>query len=141
MRARSQPRLGLPGIPVCAETVALATILILARETSARVHLCRLSSAAGWRELVQQAKRKAWPSPVMSLRRMCTLARWTSASSTPIAIWFRHCAACATDALRAGSRWHHRCHLLDHTPVDDDAKQVPFGEAEPARPDWSCFCR
>ncbi len=40
-------RLGLPAIPVCAETVALSTILILARETGARVHLCRLSSAEG----------------------------------------------------------------------------------------------
>ena len=38
-------RLGLPAIPVCAETVALSTILILARETGARIHLCRLSSA------------------------------------------------------------------------------------------------
>ena len=40
-------RLGLAAIPVCAETVALSTILLLARETGARVHLCRLSSAEG----------------------------------------------------------------------------------------------
>jgi len=38
-------RLGLPSIPVCAETAALAVILLIARETGARVHLARLSSA------------------------------------------------------------------------------------------------
>src|SRR5204863_9105967 len=38
-------RLGLPGIPPFAETIALATILELVRATGARVHICRLSSA------------------------------------------------------------------------------------------------
>ena len=40
-------RLGLSGVPVSAETVALHTVFELVRETGARVHLCRLSSAAG----------------------------------------------------------------------------------------------
>ena len=48
-------RLGLPSIPVVAETVALHTIFELQRATGARVHVCRLSSAAGV-ELVRQAK-------------------------------------------------------------------------------------
>ena len=38
-------RLGLPGIPAFAETIALATIIELVRATGARVHICRLSSA------------------------------------------------------------------------------------------------
>ena len=38
---------GLSGVPVAAETVALHTIFELVRATGARVHLCRLSSAAG----------------------------------------------------------------------------------------------
>src|SRR6266542_3574597 len=37
-------RLGLASIPACAETIALATIFALVRETGARVHLCRLST-------------------------------------------------------------------------------------------------
>src|SRR5690242_14953650 len=49
-------RLGLPGIPACAETVALSTILILARETGARVHVCRLSTAEGV-AMIREAKR------------------------------------------------------------------------------------
>ncbi len=49
-------RLGLPAIPVQAETVALHTIFELQRATGVRVHLCRLSSAAGI-DLVRAAKR------------------------------------------------------------------------------------
>ena len=40
-------RLGLPGIPAFAETIALATILQLVRATRTRVHLARLSTAEG----------------------------------------------------------------------------------------------
>jgi dihydroorotase len=53
-------RLGLPAVPALAETVALHTIFEMQRETGARVHLCRLSSAAGI-ELVRRAKREGLP--------------------------------------------------------------------------------
>src|ERR1700710_172512 len=48
-------RLGLAPIPAIAETVALSTILLLVRETGARVHLCRLSTADGV-DMIRQAK-------------------------------------------------------------------------------------
>lgn len=48
-------RMGLSGVPVAAECIALHTIFELMKSTKARVHLCRLSSAAGL-ELVKQAK-------------------------------------------------------------------------------------
>ena len=48
-------RMGLSGVPVAAETIALHTIFELMRSTRARVHLCRISSAAGV-ELLRQAK-------------------------------------------------------------------------------------
>ncbi|MGE5338794.1 MAG: dihydroorotase, partial [Gemmatimonadota bacterium] len=54
-------RLGLPSIPVAAETVALHTVFELQRAAGLpRVHLARLSSAAGV-ELVRQAKRDGLP--------------------------------------------------------------------------------
>ncbi len=53
-------RYGLPSIPVPAETVALQTILLLVRETGARVHLCRLSSRAAV-EMVRKAKEDGLP--------------------------------------------------------------------------------
>ena len=56
---------GLSGVPVIAETIALATIFELVRDTGARVHLCRLSSAAGI-ELVRRAKADGLP---VTLRR------------------------------------------------------------------------
>jgi dihydroorotase len=53
-------RLGLSGVSVIAETVRLHTIFELMRATGARVHLCRLSSAAGL-ELVRQARKEGLP--------------------------------------------------------------------------------
>jgi dihydroorotase len=40
-------RLGLAGIPASAETVALSTLALLARECGTRLHICRLSTADG----------------------------------------------------------------------------------------------
>lgn len=48
-------RLGLPAIPETAETVAVSRALLLAEQTRARVHFCRLSSARAAR-LIQAAQ-------------------------------------------------------------------------------------
>lgn len=48
-------RLGLPGISVAAETVALAKLIELCRATHCRLHISRLSSARAV-ELIRQAK-------------------------------------------------------------------------------------
>ena len=53
-------RMGLSGVPALAETIALATIFELMRDTGVRVHLSRLSSAAGI-ELVRRAKAERLP--------------------------------------------------------------------------------
>src|SRR5438046_1782917 len=53
-------RLGLPGIPAFAETIALATILQLVRATRTRVHLCRLSTAEGV-AMLRAAKKDGLP--------------------------------------------------------------------------------
>ena len=53
-------RLGLKGIPVAAETLAISSILRIAKETGTRIHLCRLSSAEGV-ELVRVAKKAGQP--------------------------------------------------------------------------------
>ncbi|HAT32533.1 MAG TPA: dihydroorotase, partial [Janthinobacterium sp.] len=53
-------RLGLSGVPVMSETIALHTIFELMRASGARVHLCRISSAAGL-ELIRQAKLEGLP--------------------------------------------------------------------------------
>ncbi|MBI3531025.1 MAG: dihydroorotase, partial [Burkholderiales bacterium] len=53
-------RMGLSGVPVAAEVIAMQTIFELMRSTGARVHLCRISSAAGV-ALVRQAKDEGLP--------------------------------------------------------------------------------
>ncbi len=124
-------RLGLAAIPVCAETVALSTILLLARETGARIHLCRMSSAEGV-DMVRQAKEQG-------LKVTCDIAiHHAHLSEMDIGYFNPDCNLIPPlrsqrdrDALRAalaGGSVDALC--SDHTPVDEDAKQLPFGEAE-----------
>jgi dihydroorotase len=124
-------RLGLPAIPVCAETTALSTILLLARETGAKVHLCRLSSAEGI-DMVRQAK-------ALGARVTCDIAvHHAHLSEMDISYFDPNCylmpplrSARDREALRqalADGTIDAIC--SDHTPVDEDAKQLPFAEAE-----------
>ena len=124
-------RLGLPGIPACAETIALATMLQLARETGVRLHICRISSESGV-AMVRAAKQQGLPLTCdVSINHI-------HLSEMDIGFFDANCHLTPplrslrdSDALRAG--------LLDgtidaicsdHTPVDEDAKQLPFAEAE-----------
>ena len=128
-------RLGLAGIPVVAETIALATLLQLARETGVRLHLTRISSAAGL-DMIRAARAGGHrASPATSPSITCICARTTSASSMPTARLDPPLRAQRDrDALRAGLADGTIDALCsDHTPVDDDAKQAPFAEAEARR--------
>ncbi|NDY93253.1 dihydroorotase [Ideonella livida] len=125
-------RLGLSGVPVAAETIALHTIFELVRSTGARVHLCRLSSAAGV-ELVRQAKAQGLP--------VTADVSINSLHLTDVDIGYFNSAMrlnpplrrqADRDALRRGLADGTIDALVsDHTPVDADAKTLPFGEAEP----------
>ncbi len=125
-------RLGLPAIPVTAETVALSTILIIARETGARVHIARLSSAEGV-AMVREARARG-------LRVTCDIGiHHAHLSEMDIGYFDPNCNLTPPlrsqrdrDALRAGLADGTIDALCsDHTPVDEDAKQLPFSEAEP----------
>ena len=125
-------RCGLQGIPVCAETVALSTILILARETGARVHLARLSSAEGV-EMVRQAKRQGLPVTCdISIHHAhlteMDIGYFDSNSRLDPPLRSQR----DRDALRAAlADGTVDAACSDHTPVDEDAKQLPFAQAEP----------
>jgi dihydroorotase len=125
-------RLGLPAIPSVAETIALATIFALVRETGVRVHLCRLSTAEGV-DLVRAAKATGLPvtcDVAAHHLHMCDVdIGWfdPQCNLVPPLRSVRDRAA-----LRAGlAEGTVDLVCSDHTPVDDDAKQLPFGEAEP----------
>ena len=53
-------RLGLPGVPECAETIALARDLLLVESTGVRAHICHLSTARGV-EMVAAAQARGLP--------------------------------------------------------------------------------
>jgi dihydroorotase len=123
-------RLGLAGIPDSAETIALHTILELVRATGARVHLQHLSSARGL-ALVRAAKREGLPVTCdVTINHLHLI----DADIGYFDARYRLDPPLRTqrdrDAIRAA--------LLDgtidaicsdHTPVDDDEKLLPFGEA------------
>jgi dihydroorotase len=125
-------RMGLSGVPVAAETIALHTIFELMRGTGARVHLCRISSAAGV-ELVRRAKAEGLPVTCdVSINSLhltdLDIGHFDSrARLSPPLRQQRD-----RDALRAGLADGTIDALVsDHTPVDEDAKTLPFAEAEP----------
>jgi dihydroorotase len=125
-------RLGLSGVPVAAETIALHTIFELMKSTGARVHLCRISSGAGV-ELVRQAK-------AAGLAVSCDVSI-NSLLLTDADIGFFDSRMRLNpplrqqpdrDALQAALADGTIDALVsDHTPVDEDAKTLPFAEAEP----------
>jgi dihydroorotase len=125
-------RLGLSGVPAAAETIALATIFELMRVTGARVHLCRLSSAAGV-AMLRAAKAEGL--------KVTADVSINSLHLTDVDIGFFNAAMRLTpplrqqpdrDALRAALADGTIDALVsDHTPVDEDLKHLPFGEAEP----------
>ncbi|MFC7095535.1 dihydroorotase [Jeongeupia naejangsanensis] len=124
-------RLGLTGIPVIAETIAIAQIVQLMRATGCKVHIARLSSGAGI-ELVREAKREGLPL------------------SCDVAINHIHLADVDIGYFDSQYRFDPPLRSLrdrdaivaglndgtidaicsDHSPVDDDGKLLPFAEAE-----------
>ncbi len=125
-------RMGLSGVPVAAETIALLTILELVRATGARVHLCRLSSATGV-AMVRAAKAEGLPITadlsVQSLHLTDVDIGWFNSAmrlDPPLR------QGIDRDALRAGLADGTLDALVsDHNPVAPDEKNLPFGEATP----------
>ena len=125
-------RLGLPGIPALAETVALSTLLLFARQTGARIHLARLST----RESIAMVR----AAKLQGVNVTCDvsanhlhlseidLTRFDSnLHFFPPVRSLRDRDALA-EALKDGSI---DAVCSDHAPVDDNEKQLPFGEASP----------
>lgn len=124
-------RLGLKGIPAAAETLAIASILRIAKETGAKVHLCRLSTAEGV-DMVRVAKKAGQ-------KISCDVSA-NHLHLTDFDIGFFDSNAHLRPPLRSQRDKEALSAGLidgtidaicsDHTPVDDDAKLYPFAEAE-----------
>ena len=124
-------RLGLAAIPSIAETIALSMILALVRETGAQLHVCRISTAEGV-AMLRAAKAEGLPVTAdvgIHYLHLCDVdIGWFDAQAhlMPPLRGIRD-----RDALRAGAADGTIDGICsDHAPVDDDAKQLPFAEAE-----------
>src|SRR5262245_7162253 len=124
-------RLGLAAIPVYAETIALSTMLILARTTGARRPFARRSSAEGV-DMVREARRAGLPVTCdvgihhVHLSEMDIGYFDPNTHLTPPLRSLRD-----RDALRAAlADGTVDAICSDHTPIDEDVKQAPFAEAE-----------
>ena len=129
---RISTRLGLPGIPETAETVAISRALLLIEQTGVTAHFCRLSSARSV-ELIAVAKQQGLPI------------------TADVGICYLYLTELNVDGFNSQCRlWpplrtdRDRLALLDglmsgvidavcsdHQPHDEDAKAVPFSRAEP----------
>ena len=124
-------RLGLKGIPAAAEALCIASILRIAQETKTRIHLCRLSTAEGV-DLVRQAKKQGLQVTADVSAHHCHL--------TDMDIGYFNAHANLKPPLRNTRDKTALCLGLkdgtidaicsDHTPVNDDAKLLPFAESE-----------
>lgn len=125
-------RLGLSGIPAIAETISLYTLFELVRQTGARLHLCRLSTAKGI-DLVRQAKKEGLPVT-------CDVGAHHIHLTENDINYFDSNARMLPPFRSLNDKNAISLGLLDgtidaicsdHTPVDDDEKTLPFGEATP----------
>ena len=124
-------RLGLKGIPSAAEALALASILRIAKETGARIHINRLSTAEGV-AMIRDAKKQGLKITADVSANQLHL------TEHDIAYFDANChlkpplrTQRDKDSLSAGLKDGTIDAICsDHTPVDDDAKLAPFAEAE-----------
>ncbi len=124
-------RLGLAGIPVAAETIAIGTIVQLVRDTGCRVHLTRLSSGAGV-ALAKRAMEEGLPLTFDVGVHHLLLTENDIGFFNPHA---RFCpplrAQSDRQALSDAAASGLAAICSDHTPVGADDKLLPFGEAKP----------
>ena len=130
-------RMGLSGVPAAAETIALHTLFELLHAmggaaTRARVHLCRLSSAAGV-QLLRQAKADGLPVTAdVSINSLHLtdhdIGHYDSNARLNPPLRQQRDRDALAEALADGTI---DALVSDHSPVDNDAKQLPFAEAEP----------
>lgn len=125
-------RLGLPGVPEAAETVALSRGLLLVEQTGARAHFGRLSTRRGV-ELIAEALARGLPvsaDVAAHQLHLCDidLGRYDSHCHVRPPLRARRDLEGLREGLRSGAI---RVVCSDHQPHDRDAKSAPFEATEP----------
>ncbi|MFD2113933.1 dihydroorotase [Thiorhodococcus fuscus] len=125
-------RLGLPGIPEAAETVAVARDLALAEQTGARIHFRGLSTARGVAMLAEARRRGIQVTADVSMHQLFL-------TEDDLECFDANChlipplrTRADREALRAAvAAGVISAICSDHQPHDADAKLAPFPETAP----------
>ncbi len=129
---RISTRLGLAGIPVSAETIEVARMILLVEETGAHVHFCRLSTARAV-ELVSDAQARGLPITAdVAIHQLFLTESDMNGFNTESYTQPPLRTENDRDALRAGvMSGVIQAICSDHQPHEPDAKLAPLGEACP----------
>tara|TARA_Y100001935_G_scaffold255632_1_gene270231 strand:+ start:13046 stop:14317 length:1272 start_codon:yes stop_codon:yes gene_type:complete len=125
-------RLGLPGIPSAAETVAVARDLALAKHTGARIHF-RSLSASGSADMLEEAQLAKLPvSADVAIHQLhlteMDIENFDSRCHVSPPLRSQKDREALRKSLANGSI---QAICSDHQPHDLDSKNAPFPETEP----------
>lgn len=125
-------RLGLPGIPASAETLALARDLMLIEETGVRAHIARISCARSV-DMIAAAKARGLPvSCDVAMHQLYLSEIDLMGFDAHYHVQPPLRSGADRDALRAGvASGVIDMVVSDHCPHDRDAKLAPFPGSEP----------
>ncbi len=129
---RVATRLGLPGIPQAAETVAVARALALAEQTGARIHFRGLSTARGAEILAMAQGRGIAATGDVCMHQLFLTEDDIDGFDADCHVVPPLRTLADRDGLRAAvAAGHIQAICSDHQPHDADAKQAPFPETAP----------
>lgn len=124
-------RLGLGGVPVSAETVAIGTLLTLAADTGVRLHFTRISSAAGMRMVANAQAAGIRVTGDVGIHHLHLtendIGYFDSQARFDPPLRSQSDRQGLSDGVARGVA----AICSDHTPVGADDKLLPFGEAKP----------
>ncbi len=125
-------RLGLPGIPSCAEVIAVGRDLMLIEQTGVRAHFCQLSTAQG-AEMVAAAQRRGVPVTAdVSAHQLYLTEMDVGQFNSLCHVRPPLRSQRDRDGLRAAlADGVIGAICSDHQPHDPDAKLAPFPSTEP----------
>lgn len=125
-------RLGLPGIPEVAETVAVSELILLAEETGVRLHLAQLSTARSVAMLRAARERGVQVTADVAISHLVyndnRLQDYDSRFHLRPPLRSEKDRKALCEGVNDGSITAIVSH---HQPHESEAKQAPFGETEP----------
>ncbi|HEB95104.1 MAG TPA: dihydroorotase [Sedimenticola thiotaurini] len=125
-------RLGLPGIPGAAETVAVARDLALAEQTGCRIHFRGLSTGTAVRQLQQARDQRLAVSADVAIHQLHLTEMDLEGFDSNCHVTPPLRSLTDRDSLRDGiARGIIGAICSDHQPHDPDAKEAPFPSTAP----------